>query len=692
MRRLAPGLLLLAACGGGGETSSLVSAEPSRLDFGPVAVGRAATLQFELNWKGSEPVVLETVVPDETLLGVVEATAFPSVLFPDAPESVTVAFRPTRNGLWAGDIGIYLDPELEPRPLLVPLTGTGLPNQITLRPSALDFGRVRIGETATATVTLVNAGSADLEVEALVFVPDSSLAFAARLDQRLALRPREEKPVRVSFSPVEVGLHRGGLAVAGARASTAPVEVELLGEAVTSRIALEPQDVGFEGVLVGESRRRTVVVRNLGFDGRRLEELVFLGSGPGFAWAGTVPAELPPGAQIELDVLYQPEQEGPSIAALELRMADGEVLQIPVTGEATGRATPRVRLEDHPLDFGAVTVGQDTERTVWVQVEPGPALPASQAGRIEPAGGPFSVEPTSEAVPGGQRVPLAVRFRPIALGPASAVLRVGSSTRAVTAEVVGASVGELALSVERLDFGRVPRGERAVRRVRVRSVGSAAVENLVARTDGAFGLEGAVPSRLERGEAFDLRVSYLERDAFEGRFSGQLVLEAPTGPSRVVLPLEASLRPLPLSTPELEVELEWQEAVDLDLHLALGDAPTFDTPGDACFCNAQPDWGPPGVEDDPWLDRDLGAGPALERIRLDQARAAAYRVEVVNGGTEAAEATVRVRVDGAPLRVRSQLVGPQSRWSVGSVRRQGVSVGFEDEWSPLSPELRTSCE
>ena len=101
-------------------------------------------------------------------------------------------------------------------------------------------------------------------------------------------------------------------------------------------------------------------------------------------------------------------------------------------------------------------------------------------------------------------------------------------------------------------------------------------------------------------------------------------------------------------TPNLPfaVELVWTSEVDLNLHLLYNSDELFERPGDACFCNPEPEWGPSGAEGNPTF---YGASTALgpEIIDVPTPADGTYEIRIHRmAGSEDTEARVRFYIDG----------------------------------------------
>jgi hypothetical protein len=390
--------------------------------------------------------------------------------------------------------------------------------------------------------------------------------------------------------------------------------------------------------------------------------------------------------------VFAPGAPGQSAARLRVRAGPGDAQELRLEGEALGALAPRPRLLGPGLDFGPVRVGEVSVRYAWLTVEAGPDLTAGADIGVAPASAPFRVLGAPLPVPGGTRRRLEVEMRPVAPGRVSAVLEVGTATLALS----GAAVTEAAPSLQAwppvLDFGRVPRGAVGRRRLALRSVGSVPLRGLTPRVEPPFRVARGPPGALPPGASPPLFVEVEAPTRLAGALEGTLSLAAEGGVAARV-PLRAEIVPLGAEVPPLEVRLEVGAGAQMDLHLALGEAPAFSVPGDACFCNPHPDWGTQGdPSDDPRLLADLAVGPGEERVTLPEGGRGTYRVEVVHTGGADADAVVEVRVWGVRLaRVRRRL-GASRRWTAGAIRPPGAPVRFEPADLPLAPEPRRNCD
>jgi hypothetical protein len=98
---------------------------------------------------------------------------------------------------------------------------------------------------------------------------------------------------------------------------------------------------------------------------------------------------------------------------------------------------------------------------------------------------------------------------------------------------------------------------------------------------------------------------------------------------------------------DLWIEMTWQHAEDIDLHLIRNNA-SMDSSGDCYFANCRNglSWDGPGTADDPYLDRDDMTGTGPENINIADPAANRYKVVIYDypGSRHTGTNNVRVRV------------------------------------------------
>jgi hypothetical protein len=103
------------------------------------------------------------------------------------------------------------------------------------------------------------------------------------------------------------------------------------------------------------------------------------------------------------------------------------------------------------------------------------------------------------------------------------------------------------------------------------------------------------------------------------------------------------------------VQLSWNSAADLDLHLMEEGGRLFDSPTDCNYCETSPAWGAAGATDNPSLDWDAIFGYGPETITIEAPANGEYTIAVHYYGKDGqnncsncpqSEATVDIYIDG----------------------------------------------
>ena len=148
------------------------------------------------------------------------------------------------------------------------------------------------------------------------------------------------------------------------------------------------------------------------------------------------------------------------------------------------------------------------------------------------------------------------------------------------------------------------------------------------------------------------------------------------------------------------VQLTWNAASDLDLHVIRDGSSIFQRPGDACYCNRTPSWYAAGTHDDPSLDIDDidGHGPETTTIEAP-GPSALFHVKVhyygqngsasCSGACPASRATLDFYVDGLLAHSMQRVLRQDDEvWNAATVDGATLSIAVEDT---MSSTTRSGC-
>ena len=401
MRRLAPLLLALAACGedatplvvarcaadaecGPGficelgmcaEKSSvscmsieggmaIAQASPPVIDFGKVGLatrfapvtlrnlGNCTLTVFALDFEGADAAAFECPKCADGLL--------PIELFPFREQEVELSFTASRPGRFSTELHILSDDPAVPTlrvPVRAEFEGTPEPK---LLPAMVDFGYLRQGDRDTQTILVSNhgTGTARLHVTSVALDPPlraftlSTSAMPPHPLSPVGAVPTDVFEIGVEYFPRDAADHATELVVVTDQRN-GTFRVPIRGTSKTPpRFSVSPMAVAFGDIPLGETRTRTLTIVNQG--GSPLELLhrfAATGLNTDFALNPRVIPPIAPGAFVELEVFATPtsRQEIRSLLVFETNDPDRPTTSIMVS--ATGTDVPALEVVKVEMAF-----------------------------------------------------------------------------------------------------------------------------------------------------------------------------------------------------------------------------------------------------------------------------------------------------------------------------------------------------
>lgn len=685
---------------------AVLEVDPAEVDFGDVAIGLQHRVELELRNTGTVPLDIEATLED-SLGAEFVLESVPEQLPAGGRTMATLSFAPTSPGLREGNILFETDsPEV---PMLeLSVKGRGVPPALVADPAVLDFGRVVVGKSATATVTLTN--SADFQLEVVRAQLEASGEFAVNVARQF-LDPGQRLDMVVTYTPGDLGVDEGRIVVIDNSPRAESLGIIVRGEGVDSDIEVEPLELIFSQLYVGQTQTQSFYIRNIGDRAHEVTEVLFA-SNRGMS-AGEFELDpitsptgsftLAPGQNRQIDVVYAPTDAGTDTDAIRV-VSTGLTLPASVSLNASADAAPIPRIQVMPasLAFGQVEVSQPRPLDVTITNAGTADLHLTQDVSIDPPAGPFTLQnqpPNGHTYAPMDNTTFQVVFTPSQVGPTSAELVIASDDPAtpevrvpIGGEGINTQVPALFVSPTPLDFGQVPRGTVASRSVLVRNDGTAPLDlNLVRLTNNAGGrftlpAPPAPGTQLTPGQQMTFAVEYFDSGVVQ-TYNGTLEIQSNDPASPTTVPITAATEPPPPALTDISVTLTWSStAADMDLHLIRPGGSFLDSPSDCCYCNPNPDWGVAGQNNDnPFLDRDDLYGPGPETINLTAATDGEHEVVVHYFGSRGAGdviVTVEVRVQGTLIASRTESLIESDRWIAGRINwSTALNAGtWTDHW------------
>ncbi len=229
-------VLMGAGCG----SSNAPFFEVYSVDFGTVDIGSMAARGVDLVNTTRETVQILTITAPEDLEFTVQQPA-PFTIGPSATVSLPVAFQPFTAGTKTARVILHTDSADRPT-ITIDLTGIGGTACLHLSASALDFGNVVVGTSATQTLTLTNCGNVDLDVTPSAIEGGSAAAFSLAGPFPITVKVSDTFDLVVTYAPLSPTPQDAAYFILSLTSLTPSLSntITLVGGAILSNLALTP--------------------------------------------------------------------------------------------------------------------------------------------------------------------------------------------------------------------------------------------------------------------------------------------------------------------------------------------------------------------------------------------------------------------------------------------------------------------
>ena len=465
-----------------------LSASPSPADFGSVAVTNFADRTITVTNNGTRTVSFNSVSVNDDWHFPTFAGCFGTQLAPGGSCTQTPRFQPDNTGFHSGTFNLgYYDTANTGRTgsITVPMTGLAAP-ELSASPSPADFGSAAVTNFSDRTITVTNNGTRTVSFNSVSVNDDWHFpTFAGCFGTTLA--PGASCTQAPRFQPQSEGFHSGTFSLGyydqANTSRTGAVQVPLRGVG-TDELRVTPNPVDFGSAAVTNFADRTITVTNRGTRTVSFNSVSVNDDWHFPTFAGCFGTQLAPGASCTQTPRFQPDNEGLHNGTFTLGWYDtantGRTGAL--TAAMTGTGAPDVVVTPNPADFGAVSIGQFSDRTLTVE----------NRGTRTVSFNSVSVDddwhfPTFAGCFGTQLAPGASctqtpRFQPDTEGPHNGTFRLGwhdqantSRTGTAAAAMQGYGAGEIAPSAGTADYGDVAVTNFADRTITVTNNGTRTV-------------------------------------------------------------------------------------------------------------------------------------------------------------------------------------------------------------------------
>jgi Abnormal spindle-like microcephaly-assoc'd, ASPM-SPD-2-Hydin/Protein of unknown function (DUF1573) len=338
--------LTIALSGTG--TQAQISANPSSVTFGNVAVGSNGSTQVTLKNGGNSTLTISQI--NVTGAGMSQTGLSTSTTIA-AGDSVNfnAIFTPTSGTAISGSISITTN--AAPSPLVINLTGTGTQPQISANPSSVTFGTVTVGNSNSQTVTLKNNGNATLQFTSINV---SGAGFSQTgLSTSTTIAAGGSTTFDAIFTPTSGSPSTGSISL-NTNGAPAAMTINLSGTGSSPALSLSasPSSLAFGNVNDGSNSSLTTILTNNGNSNITISGVTTTGTG--FTASGVANnTTLTPGQTATLTVTFAPTTPG-TVTGANVSIASNAT-NSPAVVTLSGTGTHSVQLSWGASSTGGVT-------------------------------------------------------------------------------------------------------------------------------------------------------------------------------------------------------------------------------------------------------------------------------------------------------------------------------------------------
>jgi hypothetical protein len=526
-----------------------LTATPTSLTFGPVAVGVSQTKPVALLNSGSTALTITQV----SLNG--SSFSTPGLVLPiklsagqNIPINVTFAAQTTAsvNGTmsvtatgstrggkgWKSSSGVTT--------ASVALSGSGTSQgQLGVSPASLNFGGVQVGSTQTLPVQVTNAGGTSFTLSQ-ANVSGSGYTVQG-LVLPLTLAAGQTAGFSVKFTPQAAGSVSGSVGLVS-DAVNSNVSIPLTGSGLTAgSLSASPSSLTFGNVQISTNKKLTTTISNTGGTSVTISQATV--SGGGMSVSGlTLPLTLAAGQTATATVTFAPASGG-SVSGNLVITSNGSnpTLAIPVSGVGTTAGT--LAASPASLAFGNVQTGTNASLSETVTNTGGMNVTITQAAT---SGGAYSLSGLTlpKTLAPGQGVTFTVKCSPTVSGYTNGTVTVVSDASnpslSIPASGTAVSAGVLAANPTSVNFGNVAVGSNARATVTLsNSGGSSVTVSQLTTTGTGLSFSGvALPLTLSAGQTTAFTVTFVPQTT--GTLSGNVSVVSNASNTTLNIPVSGS--------------------------------------------------------------------------------------------------------------------------------------------------------
>ena len=404
--------------------------------FGSLTVGTTSAAQTAtLENTGDAPLTISSLVFFGTNVSSFSKTdSCGDSLAAGASCSISVSCTPSTVGPLTANLGATFPSPIPQQSIALTCSGTAAPApQAVLTPATDNFGSVQVGQTATQTLTLANAGTAALPITSAAIVGTqysiaattclADLAAGASCSYTIIFTPTAVTTATAVFSVTDsVGVQTSALTGFGI-AAPAPQAV------------LTPAAANFGSVQIGQSATQTLTLTNAGNAALPITS-ASVAVGPFTLTSETCTTSLAAGASCTFTLTFTPTMTGVQHALFSAVDSVGTQTSA-LSGIAIPVPAPQAALTPASASFGSIPANTTAPAQVFTLNNAGTAALPITSTTLTGTGFALNANTCPSTLPAGASCTLSVTFSPAAAASYTATLIVVDSVGTQSSSLTG---------------------------------------------------------------------------------------------------------------------------------------------------------------------------------------------------------------------------------------------------------------
>jgi hypothetical protein len=306
------------------HASAKLSSKPQELWFGMVEVGSGKTRPLTIVNSGTTRFTVSKITKSFSQFSL-SGFSLPFTLAVGQRKTINVAFKPSAKGDLDGTITF----SGTTAGLKVRVNGNGVTGYLKANPSSISFGTVRVGYQKSASITVTNNVSHEVEISH-VYVWGTGFSLSG-LTAPLYLKPGQSYTFSGTFRPKSASSVKGMIAIAS-NAPNRNIPIALWGTGGSAgKLSLGASTLNFGNVTVGTSKS---VGGSLAASGTSVTVSSATTSSSEFTVTGLrFPFTIPAGQRVSFSARFTPQSSGTASGRISFK---SNAANSPTTENVTG--------------------------------------------------------------------------------------------------------------------------------------------------------------------------------------------------------------------------------------------------------------------------------------------------------------------------------------------------------------------